>query len=169
MLGHKKTLCRFNGLCFRCKSPDHAVPICRFVSQPLRQSYSQQPKVMAGLSPHCPIMIPPSKESCEQLYFFSSCAIITPHAPRLSKDELEVHLLRHWPSSLGWEVFEFVNGKFLIKFSSQTARDEVLKTSGASLVSLPASFAPWFVHSSSVFTLRDKRMWIRLEGIPHHL
>ena len=49
------------------------------------------------------------------------------------------------------------------------ARDEALKTSGASLVALPASFAPWSVHSSSVFTLRDEGMWIRLEGIPHHL
>ena len=130
---------------------------------------SQQPIVMVGLSPHCPIMIPPFEESCEQLDFFSSCAIITPHAPQLSKDELEVHLLSHWPSSPAWEVFEFVNGKFLIKFSSQTARDEALKSSGASLVSLPASFAPWSVHSSSVFTLRDEGMWIRLEGILHHL
>ena len=57
----------------------------------------------------------------------------------------------------------------MIKFSSQIARDEALKTSRASLVSLPTSFAPWFVHSSSVFTLRDEGMWIRLEGIPHHL
>ena len=68
-----------------------------------------------------------------------------------------------------WEVFEFVLGKFLIKFSSPSARDEALKTSGASLVTLSASFAPWSVHSSAVFTLKDEGMWIRLEGIPHHL
>ena len=60
-------------------------------------------------------------------------------------------------------------GKFLLKFSSSIARDEALKTSGASFVTLPASFAPWSVHSSAVFTLTDEGMWIRLEGIPHHL
>lgn len=76
--------------------------------------------------------------------------------------------MSHWPSSPVWEVFEFVNGKFLIKFSSQSVRDEALKTSGASLVALLASFAHWSIHSSSVFTLRDEGICIRLEGIPHH-
>ena len=118
---------------------------------------------------HCPIIIHPSEEACDQLEFFSSCAIITPHAPQLSKYELEFHLLSHWPSSPAWEVFEFVNGKFLIKFSSQSARDEALKSSGASLVALSASFAPWSVHSSLVFTLRDEGMWICMDGIPHYL
>ena len=62
-----------------------------------------------------------------------------------------------------------MNGNFLLKFSSPTARDEALKTSRASLVALPASFAPWSVHFSAVFTLKDEGMWIRLESIPHHL
>ena len=66
-------------------------------------------------------------------------------------------------------MFEFVLGKFLLKFSSPTPRDEALKTLGAFLVTLPVSFAPWSVHSSAVFTLKDEGMWIRLEGIPHHL
>ena len=59
LLGHKKARCRFNGFCFRCNSPDHAVSICRFISLPLRLG-DHQPKVMARLSLHCPIMIPPS-------------------------------------------------------------------------------------------------------------
>ena len=97
---------------------------------------------MTEFSPHNLIIIPPSEETCDQLDFFSSCAIITPHAPWVTKDELEVHLLSHWLSSPVWEVFEFVSGKFLIEFYSQMARDEALKSSGPSLVSLPTSFAP---------------------------
>ena len=60
-------------------------------------------------------------------------------------------------------------GKFLLKFFSPTAWDEALKNSGASLVTLPTSFAPLSVHSSAIFTLKDEGMWIRLEGLPHHL
>ena len=124
---------------------------------------------MDGLSPHNPIIILPYEEICDQLDFFSSYAIMTPHAFGVSKDELEVHLLSHWPSSPVWEVYDFVLGKFLLKFSSPTIRDEALKTSGAFLVTLPASFAHWSVHFSVVFTLKDEGMWIRLEGLPHHL
>ena len=57
----------------------------------------------------------------------------------------------------------------MIKFPSQSLRDEALKSFGSSLLSLSASFMPWSSHSSSVFTIRDEGFWIRLEDIPHHL
>ena len=60
----------------------------------------------------------------------------------MSKDDLETHLLNNWPITLEWELFDFVKGKFLVKFPFQNIRDDALKTFGSSLVSLPASFMP---------------------------
>ena len=118
MVGHHKSHCRFTGSFYQCNALDQTVAICKYLSPPWRPINSSWPPLMAGSSPHLPIIIPPFDETCEQLEFFSSCAIITPHAPQLTKNELEHHLMCHWPETPAWEVFDFVNGKFLIKFPS---------------------------------------------------
>ena len=124
---------------------------------------------MAGKAPHHPMTLPPTNESCDQFLFFSCCAIVTPLASHVSKEDLGSHLASNWPNTLDWEILDFVKGKLLIKFPTQHVRDDALKSFGSSLVSLPASFMSWSPHSTSVFTLRDEDFWIRLEGIPLHL
>ena len=87
--GHTRARCRFRGLCFRCKSPDHSAAICKvFTCSPTHQhppstistssysfpSYPFQNSVMASLTAQYLIVIPPSNKTYDHLEFLSYCA-----------------------------------------------------------------------------------------------